>query len=546
MVPGEGLECLRFALLFNGSSLERWHLRCLDHLEESAKLAGVIVAVDGPGSRVSTTGSVLMRLYAGSEGSRETVDVTKRLANVRRFYGTEEQWPIEARALDFVLKLGPGSIPTWKGLVTRHGVWWFQHETEGDLPPFFREVYDGEDVTEAALLALGGPGGDVTILEQGYFGTEKRSYVQNRDRILESIAEWPARVCPRLARDEGDRPLRATRTVRPDGRPNRRPQLLRFWARLACRRLRFAWERLFRHPQWNIGVLRVQVRELLRPGAYRDRSIEWFPLDRREMFLADPFGVERDGTIHILCECFAYRRVKGHICTLGYSDHAFTGRPEQAIELPDHMSYPFLVEDAGQLYCIPETCYADEVALFRAIEFPQRWSKVAVLVDHFAGVDPTVFRHAGRWWLTCTEKGRDEDAKLWVWHAPDLRGPWTAHARNPVKTDARGARPGGVPFVHEGVLYRPTQDCSKTYGWRIVIQRVRSLTPSEFVEEPVTVLEASPDSPFPLGRHTLTPVGEVVLIDGHRTVFVWDAFRSFLRIWARDVSTKLRRWLPTR
>ncbi len=482
-----------------------------------------------------------MRLYARSVGSKEAVDVTKRFANVRRFCGDDKHEPIESGDLDFILKLGRGSIPVGIGLATRHGVWCFQHETEGDLLPFFREVYDAEDVTEAALLVLGGPGGDAAILEQGCFRTEKRSYVENRDRVLDSIAEWPARVCRRLAREDGNPVLRTARTARPDGRPNRRPQLLRFWARIAYQRLSFAWERLFRHRQWNIGVLRVPVGALLCPGAYQDGNIEWFSLDDREKFLSDPFGVARHGTIHVVCEYFGYRSGKGHICTLDYSDHGFTRQPEQAIKLSIHMSYPFLVEDAGEIYCIPETSYAGEVALFRAVEFPRRWSKVAVLVEHFGGVDPTVFRHGGRWWLTCTEKGRDADVKLWVWHAPDLRGPWTAHARNPVKTDVRGARPGGVPFVHEGVLYRPAQDCSKTYGWRIVIQRVRSLTPTEFVEEPVTVLEASGDSPFPLGRHTLTPVGDVVLIDGHRAVFVWHAFRSFLRIWAQDLSRRLRR-----
>jgi hypothetical protein len=184
------------------------------------------------------------------------------------------------------------------------------------------------------------------------------------------------------------------------------------------------------------------------------------------------------------------------------------------------------------------------MALFRAVEFPRRWSKIAVLVERFSGVDPTVFRHDGRWWLMCTERGRDADASLWIWHAAELLGPWTAHARNPVKTDVRSARPGGAPFVHGGVLYRPAQDCSKVYGWRIVIQRVKRLTASEFVEEPVAVLEASKDSPFPLGRHTLTPVGDVVLIDGHRAVFVWLALRSFLRIWARDLLNKLRRRRP--
>ena len=102
-----------------------------------------------------------------------------------------------------------------------------------------------------------------------------------------------------------------------------------------------------------------------------------------------------------------------------------------------------------------------------------------------------------------------------------------------MKTDVRSARPGGLPFVHEGALYRPAQDCSRSYGWRISVQRVARLTPTEFAEETAAVLEAAPDSPFPDGRHALTPVGDVVLIDGRRTVFVWAALLAFLRILAR-------------
>jgi hypothetical protein len=536
---GEWMERLRFALLFNGRSLERWHLRCLDHLEESAELVGVILATDILDSSAKATDSVLIRLCAPSVGNAETVDVAERFASTKRFCRADENESVESGDLDFVLKLGRGSIPTEMKLATRHGVWCFQHETQEGLLPFFREVYDGEDVTEAALLSFGRATGDAAILERGHFRTEKRSYVESRDKILEGIVEWPARVCRRLAHETGDPALTTATPPRPDQR-NFHPQLLRYWARITWRRISFALERVFRHPQWNIGVLPFPVEALLRPGDHHDRSIEWFPLNGRDSFLADPFGVVRNGVIQVLCECFEYSSGKGYICALEYSDHGFAGPPRSAIEIPVHMSYPFLVEDAGEVYCIPETCSANEVALFRALEFPRRWSKVAVLIENFGGVDPTVFRHGGIWWLFCTQKGRYADTELWVWYASDLFGPWTPHAGNPVKTDVRSARPGGVPFVQEGILYRPAQDCSKNYGSRIVIQRVRSLTPTEFVEETVTVLEPSRESPFPLGRHTLTPVGDVVLIDGHRTVFVWHSFLLFLKTWARDLWSKFR------
>jgi hypothetical protein len=532
------MQRLRFALLFNGRHLERWQLHCVEQLETTAQLVGILFADDPAAARPAATGSLVTRLLVKPGRARETVDVGQRFANVARIAANHGTEPVE---LDFVLRLGRVPIAPGIAVAARHGVWCFEHEVADEVLPFYREVYDGQDVTHAALLSFGAAGGAGVVLEQGWFRTEKRSYELQLENVLASAARWPGRVCQRLAARAGGHRVPSLERAAPaqDGLDHRaRP--LRFGARIALRRLRFAWERLFRHPQWNIGLLPTSAAALLQPGAYRDDRIEWFPLEGRERFLADPFGIVREGKLHLLCEEFGYRSGKGHISTVAYHSGGFARRTEPAIALPAHMSYPCLVEDGGETYCVPETCQAGEVALYRAVEFPRRWTRVATLIEGFAGVDPTVFRHGGRWWLTCTERGREEDASLWIWHAPALHGPWTAHAGNPVKTDVRGARPGGAPFVHDGVLYRPTQDCSRRYGWRIVIQRVSSLTPSEFAEEPAAVLEASPDSPYPLGRHTLTPLGDVVLIDGHRAVFAWLAFRSFLRIWARDLTERLR------
>jgi hypothetical protein len=363
----------------------------------------------------------------------------------------------------------------------------------------------------------------VRVLEAGCFATELRSYVASRDRILACVSAWPARACARLQR--GHAPEAA-----PAASPQARLRLLPYLARIARRRLARAWERLFRHPQWTIGVLRRPAAALVE-GEYGDEAVEWIPPDGRRSFLADPFGLERDGRLQVLCEEFPYREGLGRIRAIADLTGARSAEREPALELSGHASYPFLLETGGGIYCVPETAAAGEIALFRAEEFPHRWSKADVLVEGFAGIDPTVFEHGGSWWLLCTRQGRLEDVELFAFHAPDLRGPWTPHARNPVKTDVRGARPAGPPFLHGGELYRPAQDCSRRYGWRVAIQRVARLTPTEFAEEPVAVLEPAPGSPYPLGRHTLCPVGDAVLVDGLRHVFVWAAFRAFLRNW---------------
>ena len=503
-------------MLLCETSLEQWQLRCVERLEQWADLAGVIIA---------------------SSERRSGIVVEQRFAHVPRLSvgdlgGGDGTY-------DFVLRLGRVSVPLGLASGARDGVWYFEHEDERDVPPFFRELRDAEDVTRAALMRRGSDGGAV-ILAEGFFPTDKLSYAGSRRRVEAAIAEWPARVCRGLGQPERERVL-ATRAVTAPNLRDRRLRLLPLRATIARRRLAVAWARLFRHPQWNVGVIDTPVATLLAPGGFRDDQIRWLPLASRRSFFADPFAVVRGETLHVLCEEFDYRDSKGRICSFELPQTGSPTAPAAALVLPLHASYPFVVEHEGGIYCVPETSTANEIALYRAEEFPRNWSKVAVLVPDFPGVDPTLFRHDGRWWLLCTRGGALEDVELWAWHASELLGPWTEHALNPVKTDVRGARPGGRPFVHEGALYRPAQDCARRYGWRLSIQRVIELSPSEFREEQVSVLEAGPQSPFPRGRHTLTALPGVTLIDGRRDLFVWPAFRAFLGIWSSDLRSKVRR-----
>jgi hypothetical protein len=520
---------LHFALLFDGARLERWHLHCLDELEQVAVLAWVVAS---PGPAAARMRSPLLERYAKRVERSTVVQIGDRFA---RLIPPEHDDGF-AESVDFVLGLGNVVVPRGLAEAARLGVWRFEHELVPARLPFFHEVCAENDVTRAALLRIDPDGGQPETIVEGVFRTDPRSYLGGRDRILDAIASWPARACKRLAETPVELPP-ATSTER-DGHE---VGFARFAAGVARRRLAVAWERLFRHPQWNVGVLDRGIETLLEPDAYTGEDVDWFPLHGRREFLADPFAVERDARLVVLCESFDYRSSRGRISTLEHAGGAFTDGQRDALVLPGHSSYPYLLDLPEGLHCVPETADAGEVALYRMGEDAGDWVKIAVLLPGVAGVDPTVFRHHARWWLMCTRKGPQEDTELWAWHAPAVTGPWTPHALNPIKTDVRGARPAGPPFVHEGVLLRPAQDCSRTYGGRVVVQRVDELTPTSFAEEQIAVIEASPRSRYPIGPHTLTPIGGRVLVDGRRTVFVPAAFRAFVRIWVRDVARRLRR-----
>jgi hypothetical protein len=88
------------------------------------------------------------------------------------------------------------------------------------------------------------------------------------------------------------------------------------------------------------------------------------------------------------------------------------------------------------------------------------------------------------------------------------------------------------------VLYRPAQDSSVTYGSRVVINRVVTLTTTTFREEPVAFVAPDANGPYPDGLHTLSAVGGMTLVDGKRLAFAPAEFRRVLR---RMVARRLRK-----
>lgn len=282
---------------------------------------------------------------------------------------------------------------------------------------------------------------------------------------------------------------------------------------------RLAYRKIFRRDIYNVGLVQAPIHQFLEPG-WRP-EIHWLPEQQRPgTFIADPFGVEFQGKRYVFCEYFDYREPWAKIQGAEINGAA-VGDLQDAIVGPGHLSYPFVFVHAGQVLCIPETSRAKELALFRMEAFPGRWKKEAVLLQVDA-VDASIVQYGGRWWLFYGLR-RNRGVELFASYADSPCGPWIPHAMQPVKKDPGSARPGGTPFVHEGKLYRPAQDCSEVYGRRVVINEVLALSPGEFEERAVATVEPDEAGPYPHGLHTLSALGDITLVDGKREQFVWPA-----------------------
>ena len=397
----------------------------------------------------------------------------------------------------------------------RAGVWWLSAVHGGRWPGAsagVREVADGLALTGLELRGVGGVIGPLPrVIADAWPRTDPYSVARQRWRVDELAVELIQRGVAALANDSvRPGPVCARPVPPPPVGADVRRRVRRSRARgFGTTQL----DETLRSDHWTIGVVDAPVHRFLDP-TFRP-SVSWLPVTSREIFAADPFGVERaDGAVEVWYEHFDYRDGLGRIATRAWCD-GFWSEPTTRMRADVHLSYPFLARVGDEDWMLPEA--AGSGGIMWTVLGDSGLSEPRELID-FPGLDPTLFRHDGRWWLLATDLRRLPIDALHAWHAESPEGPWEPHALNPIKVDVRSSRPAGAPFVHDGVLYRPAQDGTDGYGSAVAICRIDELTPTSFRE--TVVSRVLPLRPFSSGIHTLSSVGRVTLVDGKRRVFV--------------------------
>ncbi|WP_051378497.1 glucosamine inositolphosphorylceramide transferase family protein [Derxia gummosa] len=266
---------------------------------------------------------------------------------------------------------------------------------------------------------------------------------------------------------------------------------------------------------WMVGWIREPIGRV----AFDERlgqRIEWLGQRSDDGYLADPFGLP-GSTREFFAEYLDEHTGIGHLRRMKIVPDGLetVARFNPAGE--HHVSFPFVFEAEGRQWAIAETASARECWLHELDE-RGNWVRIACILEGVAAADPIVFRCNGFYWLAYTDADRGAFDNLCLRYSESLTGPWHEHQNNPVLTDVRGARCGGTPFWHEGGLYRPAQDCSRTYGGAISLRRILVCTPDRYEEEIVRLWKPEPDDANPDGLHTVSAWGRFTLVDGKRMV----------------------------
>lgn len=553
----KNIEKLSFGLMLPGETIQAWQAECIQLLTDaghSCKLL-IIDANEVPkksflqklGGYLSSTGlyhfyqrfffrpkskflnniGSILKLDKES-ADLETISCKTTKKKYSEYFFEEDIQSIKSHQLDFILRFGFNIIRGDILDAAKHGIWSFHHDDEQKYrggPPGFWEILKKDPVTGAILQRLTDKLDGGIILRKGFFKTIDHSYAGQIDQLYFGTAGWPLQVCNDMLNYDSSN-LQQSKTTAAIFKAPGNFQMLRFWNRMLINKIRFYIQELFKPEEWNVGISETPLNKFT--GNLKRHVLHWLPEPPKGRYYADPFGFMVGDDLHIVFEDYNYKTRKGKISQLVFSDGKF-GDMKTVIEEDFHLSYPSIFQHEGEIFCVPESVEAGQVRLYKFEKESGNFRFMKLLLMDFPGVDPTVFRHQGKWWLFASHK-EHSNTNLHIFYSNQFDGPYVPHANNPVKTDIRNSRPAGSPFIENDDLIRPAQDCSKTYGGRIALNKIVELTEITFFEETKKYISPLTKSDYPKGFHTLASAGNYTIFDGKRFRFNWNNFLYKLKM----------------
>ena len=422
--------------------------------------------------------------------------------------------------LDVILRFGfrilHGPILTQ----ARYGIWSYHH---GDptryrgAPPYLWELIENAPTSGAVLQALNETLDGGTVLAEAHFPTSPfPSMSRNGFNPYWSTTHFVIRCLNQLhnALPTNIDALGRTQILEKLRPIYKTPSNLDVAYWLATTALKRAKRRLSRPAQsgpWRIALRKTHVPLYMDPSREALEEFKWLP-GRPDGFWADPFLIDRDGSSWLYFENFETLKNKATLSVARITDAGDLEDLRTALERDYHLSYPHVFAHAGEVFMIPESAQAGTVDLYRARHFPHDWVRECTLLN-LRTVDSTVFEHEGRWYMFSSPITVAGAVPLtYLWSAPSLTGPWKLVTSQPLDTNPLRARSAGPIFSHDGVVWRPSQDCSTTYGDGLAFNKIESLQMAPRERESIFIEAAV--LPGLSHLHSYSRAGEWEAIDG--------------------------------
>lgn len=238
---------------------------------------------------------------------------------------------------------------------------------------------------------------------------------------------------------------------------------------------------------FNVRVAIKQDDELLSGGGQTILELlsdtDMFKL-KPTVIIADPFLFVFKGELYLFYE----KQIKwyglGRICMRKTKNLNDWSEEKEVLRENFHLSFPFVFENRGQVYLMPETGHDGSVRLYECTDDTlEHWQLKAKLLDDGCDwVDSSLIEEGGKYFLFTAKKEDNESYKQFLFISNEIRGPYHEHPMSPIYIGDDFGRNSGSVFKYEGSWMRPTQDCSVGYGDNVSLFKISDLTETIYKE----------------------------------------------------------------
>ncbi len=228
---------------------------------------------------------------------------------------------------------------------------------------------------------------------------------------------------------------------------------------------------------------------------------------------ADPFLVEYKGELYLFAEVFLYATERnGVIAYCKYDGHSFS---DWVVTMDKHwhLSYPNVFVMGDELYMCPESYQAGEVALYRLVNFPDKWEKVKTIADNVEYCDTTFLEMNGvKYMFTYERLGTFKQGKglICKLNADDIE------EIQVISESSIGNRPAGNILIDDGKYIRVAQYSKEEYGQGLMFYQIDSIWPAYSEHEIYRIMPQDLKIDFNkeiTGLHTYNRLNDIEVID---------------------------------
>ena len=264
--------------------------------------------------------------------------------------------------------------------------------------------------------------------------------------------------------------------------------ILSFYSKLTSKLIQRTTSKLFgvRHNCWTLFIGKG---EFMSSALFKLKPLK---LPKNE-FWADPFIFSYENESFVFFENYNYKTKKGKISCGKVQGQKLIDITD-VLDLPYHLSYPYIFEENGDIFLMPESSENNRLEIYKSVSFPNKWEIYSSAFDGEKIIDATFYNdNNNQKWLFVNKQADLEtspDSDLFIYKVNSLKlKNLEPHLQNPVIINSKKARNGGAIFKYKNETYRPSQaNIDGVYGRALNINKIEKLTINEYIEKDVAII----------------------------------------------------------